>query len=66
MQPVELKAIMDLPDGRELVQTGIYVFSTTTIAEIRDLMSNGCSTEFGRLPVKAVEFAMKNEEEEEK
>lgn len=58
MKTVELKAIMDLPEGKELVQTGIYVFSTTTIEEIMKLMSKGCDTEFGRLPVKAVEISM--------
>lgn len=56
---------MDLPDGRELVQTGIYVFTTTTIAQIRELMSKGCSTKFGKFPVKAVEISMKDEKEED-
>ena len=49
---VELRAISSLEDGSEAVQTGIYVFEDTTIAQIRNLMSNGVNN----MKVDRVEF----------
>lgn len=64
-QPVELRAVIDLGEKGELVQTGIYVFSDTTIAQIRELMENGIKIEGVRYPVAYVEIDMKDKEEEE-
>ena len=62
---VELRAVVRLKDGSEIIQTGIYVFEDATIASIRDLMKNGIKIEGIRVPVAYVEFDMKDEEEEE-
>lgn len=62
---VELRAIVKLKDGSEIVQTGIYVFEDTTIAQIRELMENGITIEGIRVPVAYVEIDMKDKEEEE-
>ena len=62
---MELRAVIDLGEKGELVQTGIYVFSDMTIDQIRDLMKNGIEIEGVRVPVTYVEFDMKDEEEEE-
>ena len=64
-ETVELRAVVRLKDGSEIVQTGIYVFSDTTIKAIRDLMKNGVVIEGIRVPVAYVEIDMKDEEEEE-
>lgn len=64
-QPVELRAVIDFGEKGELVQTGIYVFSDTTIAQIRELMENGIKIEGVRYPVAYVEIDMKDKEEEE-
>ena len=42
---VELCAIWIKPNGIEEVRTGIYVFDTVTISQIRDLM--GCYADGG-------------------
>lgn len=63
---VELRAVSKLEDGRELVQTGIYVFEDTTIAMIRDLMKKGIYIDEGkRLPVTYVEIDVIDKEEDE-
>ena len=62
---VELRAVVKLKDGSGVVQTGIYVFSDTTIAQIRKLMENGINIEGIKCPVTYVEIDMKDEEEEE-
>lgn len=41
MRKVELRAIMKLNDGTEAVQTGIYVFESTTLKSVCELMENG-------------------------
>ena len=64
-ETVELRAVIDLGEKGELVQTGIYVFSDTTIAQIRKLMENGIMIEGVRVPVTYVEFDMKDKEEGE-
>ena len=64
-ETVELRAVIDLGEKGELVQTGIYVFSDTTIAQIRELMENGIKIEGVRYPVAYVEIDMKDKEEEE-
>ncbi len=64
-ETVELRAVIRLKDGREIVQTGIYVFSDTTIAQIRKLMEKGIVIEGVRCPVAYVEIDMKDKEEEE-
>ena len=61
---VELRAVIKLKDGREVVQTGIYVFSDTTIDQIRELMKKGINIEGIRCPVAYVEIDMKDKEEE--
>lgn len=62
---VELRAVVRLKDGSEIIQTGIYVFDDTTLTQIRELMKNGIMIEGIRVPVAYVEFDMKDEEEEE-
>lgn len=62
---VELRAVVRLKDGTEIIQTGIYVFEDTTLASIRDLMKNGVVIEGIRVPVAYVEFDMKDKEEDE-
>ena len=62
---VELRAVVRLKDGSEIVQTGIYVFEDTTIAQIRELMENGITIEGIRMPVAYVEIDIKDKEEEE-
>lgn len=62
---VELRAVVRLKDGSEIIQTGIYVFEDATIASIRDLMKNGIKIEGIRVPVAYVEFDMEDKEEEE-
>ena len=62
---VELRAVVKLKDGSEIVQTGIYVFEDTTIAQIRELMENGITIEGIRVPVAYVEIDIKDKEEEE-
>ena len=61
---VELRAIVDF-NGIDIVQTGIYVFEDTTLAMIRDLMSNGIDLDGRRWPVKTIEFDQNDEEEDE-
>jgi len=41
MKTVELRAIMKLEDGTDMVQTGIYVFDSATLKSICELMENG-------------------------
>lgn len=41
MRKVELRAVMKLDDGTEMVQTGIYVFESATLKSICELMENG-------------------------
>ena len=62
---VELRAVIKLPDGREGVQTGIYVFEDATIAQMRDLMSNGIDVGGTRYPVAYIEFDVEDKEEDE-
>lgn len=62
---MELRAVVKLKDGSEIVQTGIYVFEDTTIAQIRELMENGITIEGIRVPVAYVEIDIKDKEEEE-
>lgn len=64
-ETVELRAVVRLKDGSEIVQTGIYVFEDTTIAQIRELMENGITIEGIRVPVAYVEIDVKDKEEEE-
>ena len=64
-ETVELRAVIDMGEKGELVQTGIYVFSDTTIAQIRKLMEKGIVIEGVRCPVAYVEIDMKDKEEEE-
>ena len=47
MNVIELKAVMLLPDGRELVHTGYYVHDTVTIADVKEMFAKGLQTEFG-------------------
>ena len=61
---VELRAVVRLKDGSEIIQTGIYVFDDTTLAQIRELMKNGIVIEGMRVPVAYVEFDMKDEEDD--
>ena len=46
--PTEICAVWPGPDGSEIVRTGIYVFDTTTIREIRELLA--CFAEGGAKP----------------
>ena len=62
MEPVELKAICILPDGSELIKTGIYVFENTTIAQIRELFAKGITTPVGTHLVSKVEIQMEDKE----
>ena len=64
-ETVELRAVVKLKDGSEIVQTGIYVFEDTTIAQIRELMENGITIEGIRVPVAYVEIDIKDKEGEE-
>ena len=61
---VELRAVVRLKDGNEIVQTGIYVFDDTTIAQIRKLMEKGIVIEGVRVPVAYVEIDMKDEDDD--
>ena len=60
---VELRAIIPWC-GKEFVQTGIYVFSDTTLEKIMELMENGIEIQGKRLPVSKVEFDVKCEKED--
>ncbi len=62
MRTVELRAIMRLDDGRELVQTGIYVFESATLKSICELMENGIRGH----KVTSVEFDLWDVEEPKK
>lgn len=63
MNTVELRAIVALPDDRELVSTGYYVTESATLAQIREMFANGIDVkDFGRMPVSRVEFSMEEEE----
>ena len=61
---VELRAVVRLKDGSEIIQTGIYVFDDTTIKSIREMMGNGIVIEGVRVPVAYVEFDMKGEDDD--
>ena len=63
MNVIELKAVMLLPDGRELVHTGYYVPDTVTIADVKEMFAKGLQTEFVELDVYKIEFNMKEEDE---
>lgn len=41
MKKIELTAICNVGNGVDLVQSGIYVFETTTLKECIELMENG-------------------------
>lgn len=58
---VELRAVADYA-GHEVVQTGIYVFEDTTIAQIRELMKDGIEIYGKRYHVKYVEIDTNVEE----
>ena len=60
---VELRAVVKV-GNEEIVQTGIYVFEDTTIAQIRKLMENGIKIGNTRYEVAYVEIDMKDEEDE--
>lgn len=62
MNVIELKAVMLLPDGHELVHTGYYVPDTATLADVKKMFAKGLRTEFGELDVYKIEFNMEEEE----
>lgn len=52
--PTEICAVWKRPDGTEEVHTGIFVFDTVTIRQIRELM--GLYADSGREPPYKVEI----------
>lgn len=64
MTPIEIRVVWDLPGGGQMVQTGIYVFSTTKLQEVYDLLAQYKDNTEGRRP-DHVEFSMRDFEEEE-
>lgn len=59
-ETVELRAVVRLKDGSEVMQTGIYVFSDTTISQIRELMKKGIIIEGVRCSVAYIEIDVKD------
>ena len=58
---IELRAIWNLSDGTEGVQTGIYVFNTTTLQECIDLMK-GYADRGEKVPDR-IEFSTNEEDD---
>ena len=46
-EPAEVCAVWKRDDGTELVHTGIYVFDTTTIREVRELLAMYADSDLG-------------------
>ena len=59
-ETVELRAVVRLKDGSEVMKTGIYVFSDTTISQIRELMKKGIIIEGVRCSVAYIEIDVKD------
>lgn len=60
-ETVELCAIWEMPDGTEMVQTGIYVFDTMSLKECKDLMMG--YAERGEKVPDRIEFRMVERDE---
>ena len=60
-ETVELYAIWEMPDGTEMVQTGIYVFDTTSLKKCKDIMMS--YAEGGKKAPDRVEFRVVERDE---
>ncbi len=59
----ELRAVFDIGGGKELVQTGIWILDSASIAHIKEMMSNGVEIAgYGRLMPTKVEFDLQDAE----
>ena len=62
-KPIEIYAIWDLPDGKQGVQTGIYLFNINTLEDVYELLKS-YEKRGGRMPSR-FEVAMAQFEEDE-
>lgn len=59
----ELRAVLDIGEGKELVQTGIWILDSASIAHIKEMMSKGIEIDgYGRMIPTKIEFDLQDAE----
>lgn len=62
--PVELRFVYRTPEGPEMVQTGIYLFNTSTLQQVADLAMR-CDEVPEYIELDIAQFARRGEDDDE-